>query len=62
MFREKSYGLLWKLAKGLQETSAKSFVAVCGALVLSGQAHSFVVARQLAGQAGTRFKSGLQRY
>lgn len=62
MFREQSYVLLWKLAKGLHKTQVKSFVAVCGALVLSGQARSFAVALQLSRQAGTRFKSGLQRY
>jgi hypothetical protein len=62
MFREQSYGLLRKLASGLHGAQVTAFVAVCGALVLCGQARSFVVARQLSGQTGTRFKSGLQRY
>ncbi len=62
MFQQRSYGLLRTLAKGLHKTQVKAFVAVCGALTMCGQARSFAVARQLAGQSGTRFKSGLQRY
>jgi len=62
MFQKRAYGLLRGLAKGLHETQAETFVAVCGALVVCGHARSFTVARQLAERAGTRFKSGLQRY
>jgi hypothetical protein len=62
MFREKAYGVLWKLAKGLHKTQVKTFVAVCGAFVLSGQARSFAVGQRLARSSGIGFKSGLQRY
>jgi hypothetical protein len=62
MFRAQAYEVLWKFAKGLHRTQAKTFVAVCSAFVLSGQARSFAVGRGLAQGSCTRFKSGLQRY
>lgn len=62
MFREQAYGLLRGLAKGMHKAQVKAFVAVGGAMVVCGQAHSFAVGQQLATVAGTHFKSGLQRY
>ena len=62
MFREKAYEVLRGLAKGLHKTQGKAFVAVCAAFVRCGAARSVDVAWQLSRLAGTRFKSGLQRY
>ena len=62
MFPQRTYAVLWGLAKGLHKTQARTLVAVCGSFIRAGRARSFEVARQLARRAGTRMKSALGRY